>query len=397
MRLSAWAIDLALCFVCCGVAYSKNTQVEANVGSSSLERGKYLAEIGACRACHTPPLVPDTIPHGNSGDVQTVREITLRSNPDWMQYLDSSRELAGGVPFIIRLSSSEHGVVYSRNITPDVQTGIGTWTEEQIIEALRTGKRPDGSNLFLFAPHTFYKNLAQEDLRALAKYLKAQPAVSHKVEMRDLPFPVEAVAAPSPPVHAPGDRAPARGKYLLNALVGCEECHSSKLADGKVHAFVGGDPHDPSAGVFRLGPDLPLRQTERGFAAFPFPGYAVLYSGNLTRFGMNGDKHKIALDEIIRAIRDGVATDKDEYGRPDLISPVMLWHFYKAMHYQDAAAIAKYIRALKYEPHDIGTRLLYFGERWDLAFDQVYGEVPSSEDMKSLGKSEHQGAENGRQ
>lgn len=386
LRLGTTVLAL-MCMLTGVVGYARGTANGDRQKDRLFNRGAYLAEIGACRACHTPPAVPDNPQSVKPGDAEALRELSLRSDPDWMKYLDSKRELAGGVPFIIRISATQHGIVYSRNITPDSSTGIGAWTEEQIIEVLRTGKRPDGTSLFLFAPHTFYKNLALDDLRALARYLKAQPPVAHTVEARNLPFPVSETPAPPSPLHAPkrGNTA----EYLLTGLVGCEECHSSHLADGKVHRFVGGDPNDPSSGVFRLGPDLPLRQDERGFAAFPFPGYAVLYSGNLTRFGKNGDKHNVPSKAIVKAIRDGVATDSDEYGRPDLISYVMLWHFYKTMHYQDAMAIANYIKVLDYEPHDIGPRIRYFGTDWDLGFKQVFGEAPSQQDINAFGKNPH--------
>jgi hypothetical protein len=67
--------------------------------------------------------------------------------------------MSGGVPFWLRFSSTSHGVVYSRNLTPDKETGLGQWSDNEIVRVLHEGVRKDGTSLFLFAPHTFFKNL----------------------------------------------------------------------------------------------------------------------------------------------------------------------------------------------------------------------------------------------
>jgi hypothetical protein len=150
--------------------------------------------------------------------------------------------------------------------------------------------------------------------------------------------------------------------------------------------FAGGDPSEPFIGVFRLGPDLPLTQDERGLAAFPYPGYAVIYGGNLTRFGRGGDLQHVSAEELVHSIRKGVSTQTDAYGRPRPLGHVMLWQFYRQMSDEDAYAIADYIKRLDYIPHAVTTGPILFGEDWRRAFRQVFGELPSDADRRAFGK-----------
>jgi hypothetical protein len=151
---------------------------------------------------------------------------------------------------------------------------------------------------------------------------------------------------------------------------------------------VGGDSVDPFIGSFRLGPDLPLRQDDKGFAAFPYPGYSVLYGSNLTRFGLGGDLSHVAAKKIVRAIRNGIAPDADEYGRPEPLAHVMMWHFYSSMSDEDAYSIAEYLKSLPYTKHDIGPRLINFGSDWEAAFESVFHEKPTPNDRVIFGKNQ---------
>jgi len=350
-----------------------------------LDHGRYLATIGVCEACHTPPAVPSALPSPRDTQAR-ARELRFRTDPDWFRYLDPERKMAGGVPFILRFSKDSSGVVYTRNITPDVETGIGNWTEDEIVRVLRTGKRKDGTALFLFPPHSFYKELAQQDALALAVYLKSLKPVRHTILQRSLPFPVEPVAVTTDLITPPQGRSPERANYLMRSLVGCKECHSHHTSDGSLSEFSGGDPRDPFLGSFRLGPDLPLRQEEKGLAAFPYPGYAVLYGGNLTRFGLGGDLSHVGTADIVRAIRGGISTVADAYGRPRPLAHVMMWQFYSGMTDDDAYSIAEYIKGLRYVDHKVEPRLLEFGDDWEAAFEQAFGEKPSANDRAIFGK-----------
>lgn len=176
-RLAQRMETLLLAAIVCFVGFvSGQTQLSAKE-SDSIERGRYLTTIGACAACHTPPRVDGNTPP--KGSMAEATERRFRTDPDWTLYLDSGRSLAGGVPFWLRFSGSSNGVVYSRNLTPDPDTGLGKWTDDEIVRVLREGVRKDGTSLFLFPPHTFYKNLALDDARAIVAYLRAQKPIHH--------------------------------------------------------------------------------------------------------------------------------------------------------------------------------------------------------------------------
>ena len=357
------------------------------------DRGQYLATIGVCEACHTPPDVSD-VP--TSDPLTLVQERKFRTDPDWFGYLDpkgtGARRMSGGVPFILRFGSQsgQDGVVYTRNITPDRETGIGTWCEDDVVRAIRTGIRKNGEKLFLFPPHTFYKNLTDYDARSLTVYLKSQPPVRHAILERALPFPLDSrPEVPTLNSVAPTGRTRERARYLMDALVGCKECHSyheGGLITNKLNEFLGGDPIDPIS-AFRLGPDLPLRQNDKGWATFPYPGYAVLYGTNLTRFGVGGDLSHVTTTEMVRAIKQGISTQPDRHGRPFPLAHVMMWQFYSSMTDDDAYAIAEYIKTLPFKKHELNEgRLTFYGDDWEAAFKKVYGESPSPNDRRIFGK-----------
>ncbi|HEY4084187.1 MAG TPA: hypothetical protein VGM81_26155 [Burkholderiaceae bacterium] len=350
-------------------------------------RGRYLAQIGVCAACHTPAALP-------SGDLQSLETTQLRANPNWTAYLDKNKALAGGVPFIIRLPGAAHGTVITRNITPDVQTGIGSWSALDIVRALKYGVRPNGEALFLFPPHAYYKNMADFDAYALAAYLKSLPAVTNRIKPRELPFPVAPIPADtvSRLGYAPAGATVERGRYLTSALVGCVECHSHRLADGALREWAGGHPDSKTTGMFRLGPDLPLTQDEKGIAAWPYPGYAALLSPNLTVFGIGGPEEHTSPEALKRAIREGVPVP-DARGlrrRTGSLAYTMPWQFYAEMSEDDVSAIVKVMKTMPYRDADRdayrGPRLIYFGDDWKRAFRFHYGEEPLFIDELTFGK-----------
>jgi len=117
-----------------------------------VERGRYLATIGSCTDCHTP---------GH-----------FLGKPDVTRHLGGSEvgfEIAG------------LGVFYGPNLTPDDATGLGRWSERDIVTAIRTGKRPDGRMLAPIMPWAALTELTDNDAKAVAAYLKSLPPVSNKV------------------------------------------------------------------------------------------------------------------------------------------------------------------------------------------------------------------------
>lgn len=121
----------------------------------SVKRGEYLSRIMDCGGCHTPGI--------------------LEGKPDQARYLAGS-EIGFHVP--------GHGVSYPPNLTPDEETGLGDWSVEEIMRAVRQGKRPDGRVLAPPMPWPTYANLTDEDARALAMYLKSLEPVKHATPAR---------------------------------------------------------------------------------------------------------------------------------------------------------------------------------------------------------------------
>lgn len=115
-----------------------------------VERGAYLVTIMGCNDCHTPGY--------------------LYGQPDMNRMLSGS-EVGWVGPW---------GVAYSRNLTPDQETGLGSWTDEQIVTVLRTGQRPDGRMLAGIMPWANFSQLTDDDVHAIVAYLRSIPPVSHK-------------------------------------------------------------------------------------------------------------------------------------------------------------------------------------------------------------------------
>jgi len=154
--------------------------------SGAVARGKYLVMIGGCHDCHTPVkpgpngLEPDMsrMLMGHPGD-QPLPPPPSPAGP-WIGAVG-----APGTAF-----AGPWGVSYTRNLTPDKETGLGAWTEQQFIETLRNGRHQGrGRQLLPPMPWQNYGKMTEADLKAVFAYLQTIPPVSNKV-----PDPV--IAAP---------------------------------------------------------------------------------------------------------------------------------------------------------------------------------------------------------
>ena len=123
------------------------------------------------------------------------------------------------------------GTVYSTNITPDTKTGIGGWTDEQIITAIRLGRRPNGERILPVHPFTSFNGMAEDDLQALVAFLRSVPPVNRPNTPKKITIPMfESVFLPAwlmtfasketPPPAAPVSGV-ARGEYLVRAAGHC--------------------------------------------------------------------------------------------------------------------------------------------------------------------------------
>ncbi|MFQ5898994.1 MAG: c-type cytochrome [Candidatus Methylomirabilia bacterium] len=161
-----------------------------------LERGTYLMKsIVACGNCHTPK--------GPRGEIPGM-------------------ELAGG----LKIEEPAFAAI-AANITPDTETGIGNWTDEQIIRATREGVRPDGSIIGPPMPIGTYRGLSDRDVRAIVAYLRAVKPVENKVSesVYRIPLP-ESYGPPVGSVPAvPRDDKLKYGEYLVR-IGHCMECHT---------------------------------------------------------------------------------------------------------------------------------------------------------------------------
>jgi len=190
--------------------------------NGSITRGAYLAIAADCGACHT--------------DKKTA-----------------GAPLAGGPPLV-----TAFGTFYGPNITPDKQTGIGEWTEDQFKRALRAGINEHGAYMFPVFPFTSFTNLTDADASDLYAYLQNVPAVTHRAPRNEVKFPFgwrpllwfwRTLFFKQGPL-APVDGQSAewnRGRYLAEAVVHCQECHTPRNflgAPDRSHAYAG-NPHEP--------------------------------------------------------------------------------------------------------------------------------------------------------
>ena len=153
------------------------------------------------------------------------------------------------------------GTVYSTNITPDRMTGIGAWTDEQIIAAIRLGRRPNGERILPVHPFMTFNGMAEEDLRALVAYLRTLTPIKKANLPKRITIPLfESVFLPArlaafapqetPPPSAPTS-GPARGEYLVRAVSHCGECHTPRGMTQAVDnsRFLAGNANGPENSV----------------------------------------------------------------------------------------------------------------------------------------------------
>jgi mono/diheme cytochrome c family protein len=145
-RSAVLLAGLATGVVAYGVSRGGNAETE------QAARGQYLVRFGGCTDCHTP---------GH-----------LLGKPDMSRFLGGS-DMGHEVPGL--------GIFVGPNLTPDNETGLGTWSKDQIATAIQTGVRPDGRVLAPIMPWRAYAGLTKTDIAAVVEYLRTLPPVSHKV------------------------------------------------------------------------------------------------------------------------------------------------------------------------------------------------------------------------
>ena len=154
--------------------------------AARLERGRYLVTIMGCGDCHTPGTF-----YGASDMARKFSGSDLGWRGPW-------------------------GVTFARNLTPDMETGLGYWSEDEIVKAFRSGVKNDGSPVLPPMPWQDFAALTDGDAHAIAAYLMSLPPVKHKVHdivPPDQPFDGAVIAFPPPPAwDAPVGGAPGGAK-----------------------------------------------------------------------------------------------------------------------------------------------------------------------------------------
>lgn len=271
----------------------------AATAESPAERGRYLVNtIMACGNCHTP------------------RDANGRPIAD--------QALSGGLTF-----TTPAFVATAPNITPDLETGIGGWSDAEIKRALVEGLRPDhgrlaGVPLAAIMPASFYKALLPNDLDAIVGYLRTVkplrnqfPAPVYKAAVRRDPYPDAETGFNEATFADPVKR----GGYL--ATIGhCMECHSAwsrGVSDFTTGLGRGGRPFPPREGT----PEGTPPSIAANITSHPTAGIGAWTD-----------------PEIARAITQGISRD----GRA--LKPPMAFSFYADLKNADLAAIIAYLRTV---------------------------------------------------
>src|SRR5262245_48052612 len=155
------------------------------------ERGKYLTRVGGCNDCHTPKTLG---PKGPEADMS--RELSGHPASDKLPPIGAKLFGEGGYGTLadgnLTAWVGPWGVSYAMNLTPDKATGLGSWTEQVFIDAIRNGKHQGtGRDILPPMPWNWYRDMTDEDLKAVWAYLQSLPPISN------------AIPDPTPPDKAP--------------------------------------------------------------------------------------------------------------------------------------------------------------------------------------------------
>jgi mono/diheme cytochrome c family protein len=269
------------------------------IGETRLERGGYLVNtVMACGNCHTP----------RDADGRTIAE----------------KAFSGGLTF-----ATPAFVATAPNITPDLETGIGSWSDAEIKRALLEGMRPDhgrlaGIVLAAIMPANFYKALLPDDLDAILEYLRTLRPIRNEVPEPVYKAPVHRDSYPDAETGFSkamfGDRV-RRGAYLVT-IGHCMECHSAwsrGVSDFKNGLGRGGRAFPARAG----SPDGTPGSIAANITSDPVAGLGAWTD-----------------QEIGRAITRGIARDKRT------LKPPMAYDFYAGLRQSDLADIIAYLRTV---------------------------------------------------
>lgn len=130
----------------------------SNYSTEQLSRGRYLVGLLGCGSCHT--------------------DGALVGDPDPNRLLAGSRT---GIAYTNPLQNANPGVVYPANLTPDLETGLGSWTMDRLVTMIRVGTTEHSASSLPVMPWPAYASITYEDALSIAAYLKSLPPVRHDV------------------------------------------------------------------------------------------------------------------------------------------------------------------------------------------------------------------------
>ena len=147
---------------------------------SHVERGKKLIIGGGCHDCHTPKKIG---PNGPEADMDRM----LSGHPESEGVPQPFKPIKGS-PYVIHINghltawSGDWGVSFAANLTPDMNTGLGIWTEDMFVRAIKTGRHMGASRPILPPmPWNWYGQLPEDDLKAMFAYLKSIKPIQNRV------------------------------------------------------------------------------------------------------------------------------------------------------------------------------------------------------------------------
>ncbi|MGO4725069.1 MULTISPECIES: c-type cytochrome [unclassified Inquilinus] len=259
--------------------------IQPSAAETPVERGRYLVNgIASCGNCHSPQQPEGTV---------------------------SGPPLSGG-----NAIASPAFTAYPPNLTPDRDTGLGSWTADQIVTAIREGVTPDGKVLRPPMPVAFYRGMSDRDAYAIAAYLQSLAPVRNQV-------PASSYRQPTPPGYGgpvgaipdpdPSDKV-AYGHYLAQ-MGHCMLCHTPRDANGRIDTSLLGAGGVPVGDAGIITPNIT-----------PDPKFGI---------GAWTD------GQIADALTKGVRPDGSH------LAPPMPWPYLATMSDQDIGAITAYLRTLK--------------------------------------------------
>jgi mono/diheme cytochrome c family protein len=242
---------------------------------------------------------------------------------------------AGGREFDLTRAGPGFGYVYGSNLTPDVETGIGRWSDGELVRAIREGVSRDGHLIFPVMAYQFYHGLSDNDALALVAYIRSMPPVRNEVPVGRLSFAAKVLMVVSlikaeTPIQQP-TRSPRAipsveyGEYLAWRTSGCAECHT---------------PRDPKTA--RLDFSKPMSG-----GLFPFPEEDFYTTGPNLTFDLKTGIGTWTEEQFVTAMQTGL--------RPNgtVMLPFMPWPAYAQWDRSELHAIWLYLRSLKPVSHQV--------------------------------------------